>query len=134
MAFDWSEFLDVARSLAGEQVDEPSEEAKSRAATSRAYYAAFCSARNHLKNIDDVKVPATNAHQIVREKYKNASYDGERVKIGNQLNQLGTYRNHADYHDQYDDSGGWLRERAQSLKLSARILASLQNLGSPERS
>ncbi|RLC45877.1 MAG: hypothetical protein DRH70_06635 [Candidatus Coatesbacteria bacterium] len=48
MSFDWSEYLDLARHL----VDQPkgfTREAGLRSATSRAYYAAFCSARTVAK-------------------------------------------------------------------------------------
>jgi len=43
MSFDWSEYLDIARELAGQATASSSAEAKKRCAISRAYYAAFCS-------------------------------------------------------------------------------------------
>ena len=47
MAFDWREYLGVARFLAGETGVVASTEAASRAAVSRAYYAAFGHARGY---------------------------------------------------------------------------------------
>ena len=48
MSFDWSDYLNVARELAGHPNVEPGEEARFRSAISRAYYTALCCARNHL--------------------------------------------------------------------------------------
>ena len=48
--FDWEHYLNLAYELAGTSPPSvPDAEAKSRAAISRAYYAAFCHARNYLK-------------------------------------------------------------------------------------
>lgn len=52
MAFNWSEYLEVARKLAGIASMPHSDEANYRAAISRAYYAAFCTAVDYLI-IDD---------------------------------------------------------------------------------
>lgn len=51
MSFNWSEFLGLAQELAGHEAQPYGEEATSRAAISRAYYAALCSARNHLRDV-----------------------------------------------------------------------------------
>lgn len=50
MSFDWSEYLNVAKELAGVETSAASQEAKLRAAITRAYYAAFIKARNHLRD------------------------------------------------------------------------------------
>jgi hypothetical protein len=50
MSFDWSKYLNVAKELAGVETSAASQEAKLPAAISRAYYAAFIKARNHLRD------------------------------------------------------------------------------------
>ncbi len=47
--FDWKEFLALARSLAGTEGESYSTEAANRCAVSRAYYAAFCTAREYAR-------------------------------------------------------------------------------------
>jgi RNA-splicing ligase RtcB len=49
MPFDWREYLNLARQLAGLQGSDYSQEAVERSAVSRAYYAAFCWARNYAE-------------------------------------------------------------------------------------
>jgi uncharacterized protein (UPF0332 family) len=51
MMFDWSDYLDLANELAGDIASQTTEEAKLRSSVSRAYYAAFCKARNYLRSI-----------------------------------------------------------------------------------
>lgn len=50
MGFDWKEYLTLAQFLQGNSGIIYSEEAARRAAVSRAYYAAFCYARNYACN------------------------------------------------------------------------------------
>lgn len=50
MGFDWNEYLILAQFLGGDCGISYSEEAARRAAVSRAYYAAFCSARNYASS------------------------------------------------------------------------------------
>ena len=45
MSFDWSEYLKLAQELAGQTGNPASQEARLRAAVSRAYYAVFCISR-----------------------------------------------------------------------------------------
>jgi hypothetical protein len=46
MSFDWADYLKLAEALTQAPTVPGPEEAALRAAMSRAYYAAFCSARN----------------------------------------------------------------------------------------
>lgn len=46
MAFDWREYLELAKELVSQANSGYSAEAAERSAVSRAYYAAFCHARN----------------------------------------------------------------------------------------
>jgi len=64
MTFDWSEYLKLAQELAGQTVSPANEEAKLRSSVSRAYYAAFCKARNYLRDIEGCSIPSTpEAHR-----------------------------------------------------------------------
>jgi len=99
MSFDWTEYLNLAQDLAGQKVAPPTKEAKSRSAISRAYYAAFCKARNHLRDKEGCLIPCTgDAHRIVRDTFKD-SPDSRRKKIGVNLNRLREDRRKADYDD-----------------------------------
>ena len=57
MSFDWSEYLTLAQELTSASTSSPIQEAHLRAAVSRAYYAAFCKARNYLHNKDGYLTP-----------------------------------------------------------------------------
>lgn len=99
MTFDWSEYLELAQELAGDGAGSPNEEAKLRSSISRAYYAAFCKARNHLRDIDGYQISRhANVHKHVRDQFKDSS-DKSRKKIGTDLDRLRKRRNKADYDD-----------------------------------
>jgi len=74
MNFDWSEYSNIASELAGQATASSSAEAKKRGAISRAYYAAFCSARNHLRDKEhDRNIPVGGeAHGYVRKQFKTS--------------------------------------------------------------
>jgi len=127
MTFDWSEYLKLAQELAGDDVSSPSEEAKLRSSVSRAYYAAFCKARNHLRSIDDHKKilsetpPKVNVHKYVRDQFKDST-DESYKKIGGDLDRLRVFRNEADY----DDLVSGLESTAViSLKLTYSVISTL---------
>ena len=111
MSFDWLEYLQVAQELA-EQAKKSSsaaeKEAKVRAAISRAYYAAFGMARNHLRDKEKIPEPRplvnkmnerVNIHRYVREKFQYSN-DSVRQEIGHTLERMCDNRNVADY-DKY---------------------------------
>ena len=76
MTFDWSEYLKLAQELAGQTVSPANEEAKLRSSVSRAYYAAFCKARNYLRDIEGHSIPSTpEAHRYVREMGKGENIE-----------------------------------------------------------
>ena len=70
MKFDWLEYFNLAKELA-----ETSKEAELRSAVSRAYYSAFCLARNYLRDIQQDprlsrnKTYDINDHQYVAEEF-----------------------------------------------------------------
>ena len=47
MSFDWSQYLNLAKELAGQATIPAEQEARLRDAISRSYYAAFILARNY---------------------------------------------------------------------------------------
>ena len=69
MTFAWQGFLRVAQALVDDlDNDDDVREAKCRTAIGRAYYAAFCTARDHLRHdLGDRNVPKRGAHQYVRD-------------------------------------------------------------------
>jgi hypothetical protein len=101
MSFNWSEYLSVAEALCGRPQSGPpaGTEARQRTAVSRAYYAGFVSARNRLRDVDGVSIPASgNPHTFVAYRYSSAA-DSHRVRIGIELRRLRIARNRCDYED-----------------------------------
>lgn len=127
MTFDWSEYLELAQELAGDGAGSSNEEAKLRSSVSRAYYAAFCKARNHLRDVDEHKKilseipPKVNVHRYVRNQFKNST-DESHKKIGGDLDRLRLFRNAADYDDFVS---GLESATATSLKLTRSVISTL---------
>jgi len=125
MAFDWSEYLKLAGELAGDPQHPVNDEAKLRSSVSRAYYAAFCRARNHLRDIEGQSIPPdSDVHTYVRDKF-NDSFDSFHKKIGSNLNRLRLYRNKVDYDDSVP---GLLQTVIVSLKQSETVISTLSKL------
>ena len=107
MSFQWSEYLDVAQELAEQARNAPPDlqEARYRASISRAYYAAFGKARDHLRFQENIQEPRPlvssagerlNIHQYMRETFMNRpGLEG----VGADLNRMRLYRNRVDYDD-----------------------------------
>lgn len=97
--FDWSEYLTVAEDLCAGRGSTASEEARLRAAVSRAYYAAFCPARDLLieeGEISPARRDEPRLHVEVATRFKSRS-DGRRAKIGKWLFRMREHRNACDY-------------------------------------
>jgi hypothetical protein len=63
MNFEWAEYLNLAKELAGQTVSRAGQQARFGAAMSRAYDAAFCKCRNHLRDKEGLHVPSgSKAH------------------------------------------------------------------------
>jgi uncharacterized protein (UPF0332 family) len=97
MSFDWLEYLDLARELAGQATNPSSQEAKLRSSISRSYYAAFCKARNHLRG-EGYSIPCQSTHRYVIDQFLH-SRDRVRKRVGAHLDRLRNDRNKADYDD-----------------------------------
>ena len=125
MSFDWSEYLNVAKELAGVTTTPANQEAKLRAAISRAYYAAFINARNHLRDQEGYLIPTTgNAHRYVSQQFELSS-DVVRQSIADKLSRLKAYRKQADYVDKFPGLAGIT---LMALKLSEEIISTLNSL------
>jgi uncharacterized protein (UPF0332 family) len=99
MSFDWQKYLVLADSLYQNCGASSNEEACLRAAISRGYYAAFCTARNFARDNDNLHLSNTGRdHKFVKEYYYR-SPDSKRRKIGLLLDRLRDKRNKADYAD-----------------------------------
>ena len=126
MSFNWDEYLSLAEVLCGVSVSgSPAGiEAHQRSGVSRAYYAAYVSARNRLRDIDGIPITGSNPHRFVADQYV-AQRDPRRVQIGIELGRLRAARNRCDY----DDAVQRLPALTQrSLTRAAHILADLRRL------
>lgn len=126
MTFDWREFQAFARTL---DVD-PLTEVNARCAISRAYYAAFCSARNFLRDQDgDTSILTRgNIHDYVRRQFQD-SPQTTRKRIGVNLGQLKRLRQNADYDDVYTPTSQTiLMDMRLSLSMADYVLTALQTL------
>ena len=127
MSFDWAEYLALAEELSGAPVSRPAagRDARQRAAVSRAYYAGFILARNRLRDVDGVRVPAgSNPHAFVARDYRRAG-DPMRTRIGIDLGWLRVARNRCDYDDDVAQLPVLVR---RSLVRAVQLLAHLRRL------
>ncbi|NER33006.1 MAG: HEPN domain-containing protein [Oscillatoria sp. SIO1A7] len=124
MSFNWTEYLALAQQLAGKAKISATQESRLRSAISRAYYAAFIQARNHLRDRDGLAILRKSTHDYVINQFKN-SPESVRQDVGRILKRLRSNRNRADY----DDKVASLPELTkQTIKLAAKLIAKLQGL------
>src|SRR5437879_4172613 len=96
MAFDWKAFLDLARDLQTRANGAANPEAFLRSALSRAYYPAFCYARNYSQDylrFDPRGDP--DDHGRLRHHLRSKKRGGTATR----LDRLRQWRNESDYHD-----------------------------------
>jgi hypothetical protein len=99
MAFDWKEYLNLARFLQG-QGNPFTQESAFRCAVSRAYFAAFCHARNYARDRHGFSPTYTgNDHRLVREHFRKRKEAG----IAFKLDRLVQWRGKCDYDDTVSD-------------------------------
>jgi uncharacterized protein (UPF0332 family) len=99
MTFDWYQYLVLAEYLYDNRDTFPDREACLRAAISKAYYAAFCSARNYARDFDRLVLDeSAQDHGSVKKHYIRAP-DPKNRQVGNSLDRLRDLRNQADYSD-----------------------------------
>jgi uncharacterized protein (UPF0332 family) len=98
--------------------------AKFRAAISRAYYAAFATARNYLRDREGYSISATGeAHKYVSKQFQQSS-DPARILVGEKLHRLRLYRNQADYVDTFP---GLSTITIQSIQICEEIISKINN-------
>ena len=98
--FDWRDYLELANDLGGGTqgtvVSIQTSEATSRCAVSRAYYAAFCHARNHATaQLGFVPTNRGDDHWLLRQHFASRG----RKDIANRLRRLHGWRKQCDYDD-----------------------------------
>lgn len=125
MTFDWSQYLNLAKEFLGQPTPPANQEAKMRSAISRAYYAAFISARNYLQETEGHSIPKTaDAHKYVVQQLKQSS-DVDRQNIGRNLEKLRRDRNQADYNNSVPEL---FKISKIAVKRSQRVISQLSNL------
>ena len=125
MSFDWSQYLNLAKELAGQATIPAEQEARLRDAISRSYYAAFILARNYLRDKQGHSLPKTSdIHRYVWQEF-DINLDSRYQLIADNLAVLRRYRNQADY----DDNFPLLSAIATiAIKRSQEIIYNLNNL------
>lgn len=141
MKFDWFKDYDLAKQLAGVNLINTDDsannsqlqisEAKLRSSISRAYYGAFCIARNYLRDVLlDPRLSkardSINEHQYVADEFRlNNAKNKKMVEIGNDLGRLRILRNKADYEDNVHNLE---KEVSYALKLAENIFTKITEL------
>lgn len=116
MAFDWKEFLGLAIELTGRTGSGYSAEAADRTAVSRAYYAAFCWARNYAESrLGFRRTGRAQDHTHLR---KHLTRRGK-PQMASRLNRLRGWRNNCDYDDQVPDIGNLVKS---ALKTADKVI------------
>jgi hypothetical protein len=96
MGFDWKGFVDVARHLVTQAKGSDNPEAFLRSAMSRAYFGAFCHARNYAVNyLQFSKRDDQDDHGRLRAFLQQKRRTGDAAR----LERLRQWRNQADYVD-----------------------------------
>jgi hypothetical protein len=97
--FDWRDYLDLANSLgdsSGTLTTIQLSEASRRSAVSRAYFAAFCHARNcAVQHLGYVARHAASDHGRLRHHFRRLGM----IDIADSLDDLRAWRNECDYND-----------------------------------
>ncbi|MEW6212218.1 MAG: hypothetical protein AB1631_28070 [Acidobacteriota bacterium] len=99
MAFDWQEYLHLAKHIRDNCEQLPNEEAALRCAVSRAYYAAFCYACAQAEQRYGFKRTKTpQDHFGLRQQFHARGMSG----LTGKLDDLRKWRNDCDYEDDAD--------------------------------
>ena len=126
MSFDWTDFLTLADALVRDPNSPGPEEASLRSAISRAYYAAFCVARNFGRDKGEFTPTQTGRdHWLVMNHFRS-SPNRNRRKIGLDLGRLYDNRTNADYDDIL--SGRQVALAQSSVAIAQNVLSALNTL------
>jgi hypothetical protein len=125
MSFAWREYLTVAEALFQQRGTLADTEACCRAAISRAYYAAYCAARNYARDGEGLRLAQTGMdHRQVLLHYRQAP-DVPHQTLGALLFRLRRDRTLADYADTLPDAVPRARAACRSAR---RIFTLLQTM------
>lgn len=126
MIFDWTDLWVLANALMRDPSSPGPEEGALRSAISRAYYAAFCNARNLARDRGEFTPTGSGRdHQLVREHFENSSCQIRR-KISADLDRLRDNRNRADYNDVLNSNPVSLAQ--SSVAIAKNVLDALASL------
>lgn len=120
MPFDWQDYLDIAFALQQQAAAGLPREAALRSAISRAYYAAFCHARNYAHERHGLQLRYTaDDHGLVKKHFMT-----RRARtVADRLDWLRIVRNKCDYQDALDELDSLL---ATALKEAQMVIAILK--------
>ena len=122
MSFDWHQLIEVARQLEQESSKGHAHaEAMRRSAVGRAYYGAFCHARNYAADYLGYDVKGFgDDHGALRAHLKRSRRGGDAQR----LDSLRQWRNDADYSDElpWDDAKAIV---ADAIKEAEKVFKSL---------
>jgi len=117
MAFDFRDYLPLARTL-----DSMATEAARRSAVSRAYYAAFCHARDYAaRHLGFTPSYDVNDHWRLRE-HLRSRHETKRTGIASGLDSLRTWRNECDYDAQVSNLASQVTD---AIRVAQQIIAEL---------
>lgn len=120
MSFDWADYLRLAQFLQSQSAPDVNQEAIYRCAVSRAYYAAFCHARNYARDRHGFIPRYTgDDHGVVKRHFLSRRERGVAIKLEN----LRNWRNLYDYADSIKDLSGILND---ALTEAQKIIAILK--------
>jgi uncharacterized protein (UPF0332 family) len=117
MSFSWREYLTLAEALIQARTRFAPAEARYRTAISRAYYAAYCAARNHAALYEGyTPITAGRDHARVAEHYRTGRTPAHH-RIAHALRRLLDDRHRADYeNDIIDDVRSIARAAVQDAR------------------
>lgn len=96
MSFDWSQYIELAEDLISQAQGGRLDQALFRSSISRAYYGAFCLARDKVVEYNGEPLPRVDTHRRVRETF-HGSTAYEAMQVGSKLGNLLRQRKIADY-------------------------------------
>jgi len=97
VSFEWADYLELAHSLQAQSSTGNYKEAMLRTAISRAYYCAFCHARNYSRDwLAFIPRNDPDDHGRLRAHLKAKRRKGD----SDRLERLRQWRNECDYHDE----------------------------------
>jgi uncharacterized protein (UPF0332 family) len=126
MGFDWAKYLTLAQEQVELSKKHTNKDALLRCAISRAYYSAFCNARNYLRDFEKAKGlgKSSKVHQLVIDQFEGSN-NTTKKDIGAFLRRLREFRNNADYQDRFRNLETTV---LLSLKFAEEVIENLEKL------